>query len=399
MLSAESRPYIDASVPVLREHGLAITQAFYANLFAEYPELSQLFNLGNQANGSQQQALASAVFAYAANIDNTAALEPVVSRIVHKHVSVGIRAEHYPIVGRHLLGAIQQVLGAAATPELLAAWDEAYGLLAQALIDAEQALYAERGISPGEMRTLTVSEIRRESALVSSYRLVPIDGEPIWAFKPGQYVTVRAELPEGRQQLRQYSLSDANDGQSIRISIKREPAGKAQPAGQVSNWLHERLAVGSRLQAGPPSGDFTPDLTGHAPLVLLSAGIGITPMIAVLNQLALSDPGRTVIFGYAARDPEHAPHRQDLAHARARMPELKICTFYEQAPVEIDADDQLGQMQISRLPIWPYADSKVYLCGPIGFMRAQWQDLLAAGVPAARLHREVFGPELLDHLL
>src|SRR5690606_21219618 len=111
MLSTEARPYIDASVPVLREHGVTITRTFYKNMFTEHPELTNLFNMGNQANGSQQQSLASAVFAYAANYANPDVLAPVVSRIVHKHVSVGIRAEHYPIVGHHLLGAIQETLG------------------------------------------------------------------------------------------------------------------------------------------------------------------------------------------------------------------------------------------------------------------------------------------------
>src|ERR1700754_4397236 len=126
MLSEKSRPYIDASVPVLRQHGLAISQTFYRNMFADRPELTNMFNMGNQANGSQQQSLASAVFAYAANYENAAALAPVLQRIVHKHASVGLKPSHYAIVARHLLGAIAQVLGEAATPELLAVWDEAY---------------------------------------------------------------------------------------------------------------------------------------------------------------------------------------------------------------------------------------------------------------------------------
>lgn len=134
MLSISAKPYIEASVPVLRQHGLAITTLFYKNMFNAHPELKNLFNMGNQANGSQQQSLAAAVFAYAANIENSAALAPVIERIVHKHVSVGIKPEHYPIVGKHLIGAIKGVLEDAATPELLAAWEEAYGLLADSLI-------------------------------------------------------------------------------------------------------------------------------------------------------------------------------------------------------------------------------------------------------------------------
>jgi nitric oxide dioxygenase len=150
MISDASRPYIDASVPVLRQHGLAITRLFYENMFKAHPELTSIFNMGNQASGVQQQSLASAVFAYAANIGNPGALGPVVQRIVHKHVSVGIRAEHYPIVGHHLLGAIAETLGDAATQPLLDAWKEAYTSLARLLIAAEAELYSTAGIQPGE---------------------------------------------------------------------------------------------------------------------------------------------------------------------------------------------------------------------------------------------------------
>src|SRR5690606_23577114 len=118
-------------------------------MFEEHPELTNLFNMGNQANGAQQQSLASAVFAYAANIDNPDALAPVVSRIVHKHASLGITAKHYPIVGRHLLGAIQETLDDAATPELLSAWEEAYGLLADAFVAEERKLYQAANTEPG----------------------------------------------------------------------------------------------------------------------------------------------------------------------------------------------------------------------------------------------------------
>jgi nitric oxide dioxygenase len=178
MVSATSLPYIQASVPVLREHGVTITRRFYSNMFAEHPDLKNLFNMGNQASGTQQQSLAAAVFAYAANIGNAAALGPVVTRIVHKHASVGIRPEHYPIVGHHLLGAIREVLGEAASEPLLAAWAEAYGELADLLIGVERSLYAEAGVQPGELRDMRIVEVRRQSENVRSYTLAPADGGP-----------------------------------------------------------------------------------------------------------------------------------------------------------------------------------------------------------------------------
>lgn len=387
MISALSRPYIEASVPVLKAHGVAITTVFYRNLFAEFPELTNLFNMGNQANGAQQQSLAAAVFAYAANIDHPAALGPVVSRIVHKHVSLGIKPEHYPIVGRHLLGAIQEILGEAATPALLAAWAEAYGSLADLFIETEKQLYAQAGIEAGATRPMTVVSVKQESAEVASITLRPADGLPLPAFKPGQYVSVAVTFGDGSRQLRQYSLSDAPDGGQLRISVKREHAGEETPAGRVSNWLHDHVAAGGMLQVSHPFGDFTPDTESSKPIVLLSAGVGITPMIATLNQIARSNPQREVIFGHAARSAGHHAHQDDLAAARAVMPNLRTATFYE---------DQHGHMDLERLPQWQRDAANVYLCGPTGFMRAQWHQLLQAGVPVQRLHREVFGPDLLE---
>ncbi len=397
MISAASRPYIDASVPVLREHGLAVTTTFYRNIFTAHPELSNLFNMGNQANGAQQQSLASAVFSYAANIGDPAALGPVVNRIVHKHVSVGIRAEHYPIVGKHLLGAIAETLGDAATPPLLAAWDEAYNSLATLFINAEKALYADAGIEPGQTRAMRVTEVTQQATDIKSIRFVAEDGAALPAFKAGQYVSVTVTFADGHTQLRQYSMSDATANDSMRISVKRERAGEETPAGEVSNWLHDHVVAGSTLQVSPPFGDFAIDTESEDPVVLLSAGVGITPMIAALNRIAQHDPQRFVIFAHAARDAAHHAHRADIAAARAAMPNLQVVTFYE---ARDDADDALrGRMDVAALPSSPRADTNVYLCGPLPFMQAQWLALVGAGVPVTRLHREVFGPDMLDHLL
>jgi nitric oxide dioxygenase len=397
MISAASRPYIDASVPVLREHGLAITTTFYRNMFAAHPELTNLFNMGNQASGKQQQSLASAVFAYAANIDNTAALGPVVTRIVHKHVSVGIKPEHYPIVGQHLLGAIKETLGEAATPALIDAWAEAYGSLADLLIETERAMYERAGVRAGETRPMRVTGMQAESTNVVSLRLVADDGAPLPLFVAGQYVSVVVELGEGRSQQRQYSLSDAPAQDSLRISVKREDGEPGTPGGEVSNWIHANVKPGTVLQVSHAFGEFTPDTESDEPVVLLSAGVGITPMIAALNRIAQVNPQRRVIFAHAARDAKHHAHQADIGAAKARMPHLHVVTFHEE--VAGSPGVLAGTMDLARLPHWPLGETDVYMCGPLPFMQAQWNALLAAGAPVARLHREVFGPDLLDHLL
>ena len=402
MISTQARPYIDASVPVLREHGLAITQHFYQRMFAAHPELNDIFNLGNQANGSQQQSLAAAVFAYAANIDNAGALQPVIERIVHKHVSVGIKPAHYPIVGRHLIASIAEVLGDAATPPLLAAWDEAYWLLAGELIAAEARLSERSGAVQGELRMLTVMERRVESADVMSYYLQTPAGTSPGDFLPGQYVSVAVDFPgEKLRQLRQYSLSDEPAKPWWRISVRRA-GDAATPAGRVSGWLHDNLKQGDTLLVGRPFGDFTPTVHASHPIVLLSAGVGITPMISTLNALVETGSRRPILFAHAARDGRHHALRADLSAARANLPQLRTVAFYE-SPLETDragADYQhVGRMDLGRILAEGDRDAEFFLCGPIGFMRQQWEALLALGASPARIHREVFGPELLDHLL
>jgi len=403
MLSEKSRPYIDASVPVLREHGLAITTLFYQSMFAEHPELTNLFNMGNQANGSQQQSLASAVFAYAANYRNADALAPVLNRIAHKHASVGLTSAHYPIVGRHLLGAVAQTLGDGATPELMAAWDEAYWLLAGELIAAEARLYERAGVAPGHRNAMRVTDRVAQAQDIVSLTLVPESGEQPASFHPGQYVTVAIELSPGVWQQRQYSLSNAPNGVDWRISVRRERGDEANPDGTVSNWIHDHVKVGDTLWVSPPFGDFAPALSGDGPIALLSAGVGITPMVSVLNALANQATPRKVVFGHAARSRSYLSHLDDLQAAGQSLPDFTLRFYLESGEPSglAHAPARPGRMVASEILDENPAikDGTFYLCGPLPFMQAQRASLLSQGVEAGRIHREVFGPDLLDHLL
>ena len=140
-----------------------------------------------------------------------------------------------------------------------------------------------------------------------------------------------------------------------------------------------------------------PDTKSGQPVVLLSAGVGITPMISPLKRIAEVQPERSVVFGHATRDSQQHAHREDIAAAQALMPRLQVATFYEEG-ARRDGAAQPGFMRVDALPSWSVKDTDVYLCGPLNFMRAQWKSLLTAGVPASRLHREVFGPEMQDYL-
>lgn len=394
MLTTEARSYIDASVPVLRDHGNTITKVFYQNLFSAHPELKNIFNMGNQAIGAQQQSLAAAVFAYASNIDNLAALEPVVKRIAHKHASLGIKPDQYPIVGRHLLGAIKEVLGEAATEPLLDAWGAAYGLLADTLITAERSLTAGSGRELGKLLKVRVSGIEEQSEFVKSYRLSPIDAARP-GFAPGQYISVRIHLEDGTTQLRQYSLSDSTEKPYLRISVKREERD-GSPKGRVSNWIHEHVSEGDILEISQPYGDFMPDIEGDFPIALISAGVGITPMISVLNELLDKNPDRQVIFAHQARNRTQHSHINDILYATQRMPNLKRITYYK-TPETLDLLSKTarhGVLKAEHLDIEP--GTRCYLCGPSAFMKTMIQDLVELGVPRMHIHREVFGPDLFD---
>lgn len=397
MLSSTAKPYIDASVPVLRQHGLAITTVFYRNMLGANPELNNLFNLGNQANGSQQQSLAAAVFAYAANIENTVALGPVVERIVHKHVSIGIQPSHYPIVGKYLLGAIKEVLGEAATPDLLAAWDEAYWLLAGALIAAEARLYERNGNEDKQWLKMKVAKIDHVTEEITSYTLEAIASSTLAPFNPGQYISIAAFIEEIQlRQIRQYSLSDAQNGKNYRITTKREKGDDFKPKGTFSNWIHQHLRIGSLLDVSHPYGTFVPDLSKQNPITLISTGVGITPMISILNTLAKQGSDRHILFAHAARSQHHLAHYNEVNLAGGQLKNLTTAIYLnEKAPKHF----LQGRLELAEIIEPIHLSGDFYICGPTPFMNDQWKALVELGVSPNNIHREVFGPESLDQLI
>lgn len=403
MLSEQSRPLIRASVPALHEHGPKIARTFYARMFEAHPELKNVFNMGNQAIGAQQQVLSGALVAYAANIDNVEAILPVVRRIAHKHAAVGVKPAHYPIVARHLLSAIREVLGAAATTELLAAWDEAYWLLAGELIATEARLYDRAASSAGALQECVVTRTTRESAGVTSYYLEKLAGGSPGKFEPGQYVSVTVDLPDGGlRQLRQYSLSDAPHQPYWRLSVKREDALAGRPAGRVSSQLHGQVAAQEHLLVSPAYGDFTPLQAAGAdkPIALLCAGIGITPLLSVLNTLVHAGSTRPVLFAHAAQADDQLLFTSELRAAHAALPDLRSRLFCEQLSAA-HADQRplaRGRMHLTPELLLGFEDADFYLCGPEAFMREQWRALVALGVSPLRIQREVFGPSLLEQL-
>ncbi|MBD3651849.1 MAG: NO-inducible flavohemoprotein, partial [Alcanivorax sp.] len=226
MLTTDQLAVIKATVPVLQEHGETLTRHFYQRMFEHNPEVRPYFNPAHQRSGSQQRALAGAICAYAQHVDNPAALTDAVELIAQKHVSLGIRPEHYPIVGENLLASIKEVLGDAATDDIIDAWAAAYGALADIFIGREADIYQEQEQRFGwqGFKPFVVARREPESDNITSFYLRPADGAALHPHKPGQYITLRVDVPGAGPVMRNYSLSNAPGDEHYRISVKREAA-------------------------------------------------------------------------------------------------------------------------------------------------------------------------------
>lgn len=400
MLTQRSKEIVKATAPVLAEHGFAIIQHFYRSLFQAHPELKNIFNMAHQERGEQQQALARAVHAYAANIEDAESLSCVLKGIAHKHASLGVRPEQYLIVGEHLLAAIKEVLADAATDEIIAAWAQAYGHLADILAGNERKLYERSAERPGGWtgwRDFIVREKQPESDVITSFVLEPADGRPVADFEPGQYTSVAVRLPKfGYQQIRQYSLSDAPNRRTYRISVKREESAPGT-LGSVSCLLHDEVNVGDELKLAAPYGKFHIDVAATTPIVLISGGVGLTPMISMLETVHQT-PQRKLVFVHGARNSAVHAMRDRLKEASRSHPQFDLFIFYnEPLPGDVEGRDHdyAGLVDIEKIKASILLeDADYYICGPTPFMRMQYDKLLGLGIPDARVHYEVFGPDL-----
>ena len=387
MLTPAQNALIKATVPLLESGGEALTRHFYQMMLNEYPEVRPLFNQAHQASGDQPRALANGVLMYARHIDRLEALGPLVRQVVNKHVALQILPEHYPIVGGCLLRAIREVLGAEiATDAVIEAWAVAYQQLADIFIGAEEQLYTENAAAPGGWRGARSFRVARkvvESAEITSFHLVPVDGRALLDHQPGQYIGMRLLL-DGEEVRRNYSLSALANGREYRISVKREVGGR------VSNHLHDNVQVGDELELFPPSGEFTLSASDK-PLALISAGVGITPALAMLD--AARHSGRPIHFIHCARNAEvHAFRDWVDAHA-AEHPQIRHYVCYSE-PRDGDQADATGYLSQELLEQWLPAerDLDAYFLGPKPFMAQVKRHLQALGVPAEQSRYEFFGP-------
>jgi len=396
MLSAKSRPVIQATLPVVGEHIKDIAECFYRHLFTTHPELLDgIFNRGNQAQGTQQLALAGSVAAFATALVKTPGHLPenLLARIAHKHASLAIQPEQYEIVHDNLMRAVAEVLGKAVTPDVAAAWDEVYWLMAYTLIHVERGLYSARAVRPQTVwRKWEVEKKIRETDDVVTFVLKRIDDRIVKPSLPGQYITVQVPMPDGRRQPRQYSLSRADQGEHRQFTVKRV-YGRGNPDGEVSTLLHTTVNVGDALTISVPFGAVVLDDYSGRPMVFASAGIGITPMAGMLSHLATAGSHLQIMLLHADHNENSFALRGQILDDIARLSNASIHVWYEQSansrlPVGVFS----GRMDISqvRLP----DNASYHLCGPVPFMHEVRSALIERGVPPRDIQYEVFGPDL-----
>lgn len=402
---------VKATAPVLKEHGTTITTLFYKNMIGAHPELKNYFSLSNQSSGAQPRALAAAVFAYASHVDDLAQLSALVERIAHKHESLNVAPEQYAIVGKYLIEAVAAVLGDACTPDIAAAWTAAYAALADVFIDREKQLYAAHAGWTG-WRRFKVQRKVAETPEITSFYLVPEDGAaPLPGFKPGQYVSLQVFVPQlGHMQPRQYSLSEAPRGDYYRISVKRESGRKGEEVGVpglISNLLHEKYNEGDVIEVTAPAGEFFLEPKKgeeEKPVALISAGVGLTPMVSILNSAVDAGSRRRISWIHGAHRTESrafSAHVRDVATRAQDSNDKKIsATFFVTAPEQKDVQGVdyhfAGRVDLAKVDpngalFLDDASAEYFICGPYAFMKDMERWLVGAGVAAERIHLEVFG--------
>lgn len=387
-LTPEQAEVITQTLPVVGANIEKITPNFYNRMFAAHPELiADTFNRGNQKQGAQQKALAASVATFAATLvdPDAPAPEELLSRIGHKHISVGIKPEQYPIVHKHLFDAIEEIL----TPEVFQgavrdAWDAVYLEMERVLINFEKGLYDDLGVEAGDVFRAAHVVSREERGDDVAVFSVKLDDETPVSYLPGQYISVRQTMPDGAGQLRQYSLVGGEEG-VLTFAVRRVDASEDLPAGEVSTQLWEKVQPGDAIEISLPAGDLVLDTKSDDPVVLISAGIGATPMIGMLDALVAADSKRDVVVLHADRAENTDALRAERNNAVSALANARQQVWYEPDLMNL-ADTELPE------------GAQFYLCGGNGFLQATRQQLADRGIDRNNVHFELFSPNdwLLD---
>ncbi|WP_297005461.1 globin domain-containing protein [uncultured Corynebacterium sp.] len=372
---------VRATLPVIGANIGTIARTFYAGMFAAHPELiANTFNRGNQRSGAQQKALAASVATFATMLvdpDGPDAVD-MLSRIAHKHVSLGITPDQYEIVHHHLFAAIVEVLGDAVTPGVAEAWDEVYWLMARVLIDAEKDLYDTADVDPGDVFRDAVLVARRDLSDAVTEFTFTVPGDP-GAFadtRAGQYTSLGVTLGDGARQLRQYSLVNWDD-RGFTIAVQRD--------GEVSSALLDTTAVGDRVDATLPAGDLVLGDDDTTPVVLVSSGIGSTPMVGMLSALVAGAGARDVTVIHSDVSEHSYAQREVTAGLLDALDAQGSTVRRHRSYTGAGERVCLADLDIPAGADW-------YLCGGNGFLQDIRGQVEASSLEPAGVHFELFSP-------
>lgn len=383
MLSEKSRPIIEATAPVVAERMPHITPEFYKRMFAARPDLMDgMFSRSSQLEGTQPQALSNSIVIFATYILNNPDKYPdeVLSRVAHKHTSLGLLEDEYPTVYKYLFEAIAADLGDACTPEVAEAWSEVYWLMANALIKIEKGLYAQQANDVMRAPFKLVSR-KGTGDQVVDLTFEPADDTAMTEAKAGQYISLFTQAEDGLLQPRQYTLLPSEKNQR-RVAIKLDPNGEMTKR-------HFALQEGDVVDISNPYGDITLGGfgdDGSGPLYLFSAGIGVTPMLAFLSELVEQNSQREVVVVHSSSSKDAWPLREEMEELVGKLANGKLISFLGDGSGDFE-----GRVDVSQLDV--PSDASVYLCGPLGFMKDTRSALVDAGVPGVQIQYEIFGPD------
>ncbi len=378
-ITGEQKEIIKSTAPILKEHGKEITSIFYKHMFQAHPELLNLFNQTNQKIGSQPLALANTIYFAAENIDNLDVLMPQIQHIAHKHRALTILPEHYPIVGKYLLLAIDEFLGDKGDANILNAWSNAYDVIASIFIDIEKKLYDALGPDERDKGFISLTIVKKQKIAngpIVSLTLKRHDGGKIHHYHSGQYLTLRVKK-DNYFHNRHYSLIQPFNGKTYRIAIKQEI--DHEPKGIVSNEIINNYKEGDKILATLPAGTFTLMQNARHHL-FIAGGIGITVLSSMIEELHKQGKSNTVTLIHCVPTEGHAAFAKQM---RSILPRNHYHLL-------LQGKHLLRGLIRNRLK----PDTHVYLCGSVPFMNKVENYLAEYGHPSSHIHVEAFRPSL-----
>ncbi|CAF1003976.1 unnamed protein product [Rotaria sp. Silwood1] len=378
-LTEEQKKLVKANAHIMKEHGKEITTKFYNTMFKEQPEYRNFFNQTNQKTGKQPMALAQTVFYFVENIDNLDVMIPQMARISSKHRAITVKPEHYPAVGKYLLQAIKEHLGDQATPELMAAWQGVYDLIAATFIKLEKELYDKLGTDERDKGFAPFTVLKSDviaSGPIYAMSLERQDGGKLWDYHPGQYITLRIEK-NGVLHHGHYPLIEPFNGYNYTIAFKQ--GNDLDQNSIVSTDMIENHPVGSTVLVSPPAGSFAMAKDGKSHL-FISGGIGVTSFMSMIQELQQQGKAASASLIQCVRSEDHAAFAGKLHKI---LPHGQYLILTQEEP--ISKEHLHGKIK---------PDTHVYVAGSEVFLSMAENALAGLAHPKSHIHIRSIEPTL-----